>query len=116
MIHSPYLAEPGKKLNLSKFSTSDTGKFKDKEDAWPSTEKNLKKMAKLQELLYAEAKHAVLIVFQAMDTGGKDGAIEHVFASVNPQGCQVTSFKQPTKLELAHDYLWRIHTAVPAHG
>ncbi len=58
----------------------------------------------------------LLIVLQAMDTGGKDGAIEHVFGAVNPQGCEVTSFKQPTHLEIAHDYLWRIHTAVPRKG
>ena len=56
----------------------------------------------------------MLIVMQAMDTGGKDGAIEHVFSSVNPQGCNVTSFKQPTHLELRHDFLWRIHQAAPA--
>jgi len=67
-------------------------------------------------MLYAQSEHAVLIVLQAMDTGGKDGAIEHVFSSVNPQGCQVTSFKQPTKLELGHDYLWRIHAAAPVKG
>src|SRR5262245_52988649 len=114
MIHSPYLAKPGKKVNLDKIPTDDTGHFKDKESALPAIEKNLKKLDKLQEMLYAQAEHAVLIVLQAMDTGGKDGAIEHVFSGVNPQGCQVTSFKQPTKLELAHDYLWRIHEAAPA--
>jgi PPK2 family polyphosphate:nucleotide phosphotransferase len=116
MIDSPYRAKPGQKHNLSKVSTSSTGKFADKEDAVESTEKNLKKMTKLQELLYAEGKHAVLIVMQAMDTGGKDGAIEHVFSSVNPQGCNVTSFKQPTHLELRHDFLWRIHQAAPPKG
>jgi PPK2 family polyphosphate:nucleotide phosphotransferase len=116
MIDSPHRAKPGQKHNLSKISTSDTGEFAGKEDAARATEKNLKKMAKLQELLYAEGKHAVLIVLQAMDTGGKDGAIEHVFSSVNPQGCNVTSFKQPTHLELRHDFLWRIHQAAPAKG
>ena len=116
MIDSPYRAKPGQKHNLSKVSTSSTGKFKDKEDAAKSTEHNLKKLAKLQELLYAQGKHAVLIVLQAMDTGGKDGAIEHVFSSVNPQGCNITSFKQPTHLELRHDFLWRIHQAAPAKG
>jgi PPK2 family polyphosphate:nucleotide phosphotransferase len=116
MIHSPYLAKPGKKIRLDKFDTGDTGKFKDKEEAKPAIEKNLRKLHKLQEVLYAQSNHAVLIVLQAMDTAGKDGAIEHVFSGVNPQGCQVTPFKQPTKLELAHDYLWRIHTAAPAKG
>jgi PPK2 family polyphosphate:nucleotide phosphotransferase len=116
MIDSPYRAKPGRKHNLSKVDTASTGKFADKEDAAAETSKNLKRMAKLQELLYAEGKHAVLIVVQAMDTGGKDGAIEHVFASVNPQGCTVTSFKAPTHLELRHDFLWRIHQATPPKG
>src|SRR5437763_2881234 len=83
MIHSPYLAKPGKKVNLNKFPTDDTGHFKDKDDAQPAIDKHLKKLCKLQEMLYAQADHAVLIVLQAMDTGGQDGAIEHVFSSVN---------------------------------
>ena len=116
MIDSPYRAKPGQKHNLAKVSTNDTGKFEAKEDAADATQKNLKRLSKLQELLYAEGKHAVLIVLQAMDTGGKDGAIEHVFSSVNPQGCDVTSFKVPTPLESRHDFLWRIHQAVPPKG
>ena len=116
MNDSPYRVKPGKRHNLSEISTSDTGKFKDKEDCAESTEHNLKRLAKLQELMYAQGKHAMLIVLQAMDTGGKDGAIEHVFSSVNPQGCTVTSFKQPTHLELRHDFLWRIHQAAPPKG
>jgi PPK2 family polyphosphate:nucleotide phosphotransferase len=116
MIDSPYLAEPGKKVHLSKFKTDDTGDFADKSDAADTIAKNLKKLRKLQDVLYAQAKHAVLIVFQATDAGGKDGAIDHVFSGVNPQGCSVTSFKVPSTLELAHDYLWRIHAAVPARG
>ena len=116
MVKSPYLVQPGKKLKLNKLKTDDTGDFDDKEDAAAATQKNLEKLDELQELLYAEAKHAVLIVFQAMDGGGKDGAIEHVFSGVNPQGCQVTSFKVPTSLELAHDFLWRIHDAAPRKG
>jgi len=70
----------------------------------------------LQELLYAEGKHKVLIVLQAMDTGGKDGTIRHVFDGVNPQGVNVASFKKPTPEELAHDYLWRIHKKTPGNG
>ena len=66
--------------------------------------------------MYAEAKHALLVVFQAMDTGGKDGAIESVFRGVNPQGCAVTSFKVPTPLEKSHDFMWRYHQAAPAKG
>ena len=70
----------------------------------------------LQELLYAEGKHKVLVVLQATDTGGKDGTIRHVFDKVNPQGVKVASFKKPTELELAHDYLWRVHARTPAAG
>ena len=116
MSASPYLVTPGKKFKINKQPTDDTGPFKDKDDAAPATAKNLKKLDDLQELLYAEGKHALLIVFQAMDAGGKDGAIEHVFSGLNPQGCQVTSFKQPTPLELRHDFLWRIHAACPPKG
>ena len=116
MIDSPYLVVPGKKLRLSDHKTDDTGKFRDKVDAQPAAEKNLARLAELQELLYAEAKHAVLVVFQAMDAGGKDGAIKHVFAGIDPQGCSVTAFKRPTPIELAHDFLWRVHAAVPPRG
>ena len=70
----------------------------------------------LQEALYAESKQTLLVVLQARDAGGKDGTIRRVFSSVNPQGCAVHSFKQPTPEELAHDFLWRVHAAVPAHG
>jgi PPK2 family polyphosphate:nucleotide phosphotransferase len=116
MIDSPYLATPGRKIKLKDFDPDDTGKFKDKEAAGDPTAKNLKKLDALQGVLYAEAKRSVLIVFQAMDAGGKDGAIEHVFSGVNPQGCQVTSFKVPSSEERSHDYLWRIHHRVPPRG
>src|SRR5579863_5352716 len=107
MISSPYLVKPGKKIKLSDYSTDETGKFQCKADAVKPTKRNLKKLIKLQDVLYAQARHAILVVFQAMDGGGKDGAIKHVFSGVNPQGCHVTSFKQPTPLELSHDFLWR---------
>jgi len=116
MIDSPYLVKPGKKLTLSKHNPNDTGKFKDKDDAKDDAEKNLKRLDELQEVLYAQSKFAILIVFQAMDAGGKDGAIEHIFSGLNPQGCSVTSFKVPSHLELAHDYLWRYHMAAPKKG
>jgi PPK2 family polyphosphate:nucleotide phosphotransferase len=116
MFESDYLVRPGKKFNLKDFPTDDTGPFDDKEDAAKAIEKNLERLAELQEVLYAESKHALLIVLQAIDAGGKDGAIRHVFSGVNPQGCTVTSFKKPTELELAHDFLWRVHLAVPPRG
>jgi PPK2 family polyphosphate:nucleotide phosphotransferase len=79
-------------------------------------EKLRERLATLQEALYAESKQSLLVVLQARDAGGKDGTIRRVFASVNPQGCSVHSFKQPTPEELAHDFLWRVHAAVPARG
>ena len=80
------------------------------------TEHYLKQLAHQQALLYAEHKHSVLVVLQAMDAGGKDGTIRHVFSGVNPQGVDVASFKQPTPLELAHDFLWRVHAQAPRAG
>lgn len=115
-INSPYLVAPGKKFRLKDRKTDDTGDFKSKDDAADPTAKNLKKLDELQEVLYAQAKYSVLIVLQAMDAGGKDGAIEHVFSGVNPQGCSVTSFKAPSTLERSHDFLWRHHLAVPGKG
>lgn len=116
LIDSPYLATPGKKHRLSSFKTRDTGKYKEKDHGVAAAQANVDKMAPLQERLYAEAKRSLLIVLQAMDTGGKDGTIEFVFSSVDPQGCQVTSYKAPTSMELAHDYMWRVHQCCPARG
>jgi PPK2 family polyphosphate:nucleotide phosphotransferase len=116
MVDSKYLVTPGKKFKLKDFKTNDTGDFKDRQDAERESKKNLDKLHDLQEVLYAEGKHAILIVLQAMDAGGKDGTIEHIFSGMNPQGCRVTSFKAPTPLEKAHDFLWRIHTHVPEKG
>jgi PPK2 family polyphosphate:nucleotide phosphotransferase len=116
MAHSPFRVEPGKKVDLPKWPTDDTGPFKDKSQAKDEIKKHVNRLIELQELLYASASHSVLIVLQAMDTGGKDGAISHVFSGVNPQGCNVTSFKAPSHDELAHDYLWRYHQACPKRG
>lgn len=116
MSPSSFRVEPGKKVDLSKWSTDDTGPFKDKSQAKAEIKKLVTRLIELQDLLYASASHSVLIVLQAMDTGGKDGAINHVFSGVNPQGCNVTSFKVPSHVELAHDYLWRYHLACPERG
>jgi PPK2 family polyphosphate:nucleotide phosphotransferase len=116
MIDSPYLVEPGKKLKLSKHDTADKGKFEDREEAETVIAKNLEKLAELQEVLYAESKRSLLVVLQAMDAGGKDGTIRHIFSGVNPQGCQVTSFKSPSLLERSHDFLWRVHQQAPPKG
>lgn len=113
---SPYLVVPGKKFRLADRDPDDSGRFKHKASAAEPTQKNLEELEELQELLYAQNKHALLVVFQAMDTGGKDGAIEHVFSGLDPQGCMVSSFKVPTPLEKSHDFLWRCHAAVPPKG
>lgn len=116
MIDSPYLVVPGKKVRLPSWPTADTGHFKDKADAKPAFRKNLKRLDELQQVFYANGKHALLVVLQAMDGGGKDGTIRSVFGEVNPQGCVVTSFKVPSTEEQSHDFLWRIHKAAPARG
>jgi PPK2 family polyphosphate:nucleotide phosphotransferase len=115
-IKSPYCVPPHTKVRLKDFSTSETGKYKNQQDALAALEKHRQQLDQLQDVMSAEAKHALLVVLQAMDTGGKDGTIRHIFSGVNPQGCTVTSFKVPTPVEAAHDYLWRAHLAVPRRG
>ncbi len=116
MADQPLTLPPGKKFRLKDFDPDFTGPFKKKGDAEKATAKNLERLHELQEMLYAQGEHALLIILQAMDAGGKDGAIEHVMGAFNPQGVQVTAFKVPTEEELAHDFLWRVHKAVPRRG
>jgi PPK2 family polyphosphate:nucleotide phosphotransferase len=111
-----YLIPPHTKVKLSHYDPEKTGKFRSKEHADDVLRKHQEKLSELQELLYADASQAVLVVLQGLDAAGKDGTIRHIFTGVNPQGCQVTSFKQPTPEEMRHDFLWRVHRAVPAHG
>ena len=114
--HKKYFVKPNSKLNLSKFSTSDTNGLKSKKHAGSMLTKNVKALADLQAKLYAQDKYALLIVFQAMDAAGKDGMIKHVMSGLNPQGTQVFSFKQPSSTELDHGYLWRINISLPEKG
>lgn len=107
--------KPTQKIKLAEIDPADTGKF-EKDKANEILTQNIQRMAGLQNVLYAEGKHALLIILQAMDAGGKDGTIRKVMGGVNPQGVQVTSFKKPTEEELSHDFLWRIHQAVPPRG
>ena len=112
-----YRIQPGQKVNLSHWDPSDKSIFPMGKKVGKEHLKELNgELEALQELLYAEGKHKVLVVLQAMDTGGKDGTIRHVFEGVNPQGVKVASFKAPTRKELAHDYLWRIHKHTPGKG
>lgn len=113
---SPYLIQPEKRVHLSRLPTEETGGYKGVESAAPVLAKHRERLAKLQEVLYAGQQRAVLIVLQGMDTAGKDGTIRHIFSGVNPQGCDVRAFKVPTPLETRHDFLWRVHAAVPPRG
>ena len=109
--------QKGQAVHLSDWLPDDTSAFKgSKEEALDSIQKLKKRLEELQEKLYAEKKHKVLIVLQAMDTGGKDSTIRLVFEGVNPQGVRVVGFKVPTPEEKAHDFLWRVHKQVPQNG
>ena len=115
MDFSRFRVAPGRPVDLDDWPTDDDGGL-DREEAERRTEELNERLEHFQELLYAEAKHKVLVVLQATDTGGKDGTIRHVFDKVNPQGVKVASFKRPTDDELAHDYLWRVHQHTPKAG
>jgi PPK2 family polyphosphate:nucleotide phosphotransferase len=112
-----YRVKPGERVDLSRWDPNDKSAFpvKKKKGRAHLLELNLRLEA-LQELLYAEHKHKILIVLQGMDTAGKDGTIRHVFEGVNPQGVRVAGFKQPTPQELDHDFLWRVHRQTPGRG
>ncbi|HUI09817.1 MAG TPA: polyphosphate kinase 2 family protein [Bacteroidota bacterium] len=110
------IVPPGRTVRLKDFDPGWTGKFSSKEDAAEKLQSDIARMAALQDVLYAQGKYALLLIFQAMDAAGKDGAIKHVMSGVNPQGCQVVSFKTPSAEELAHDYLWRSMKQVPERG
>ncbi len=108
-----YMARPGAAVDLSALKTAETGDFETPKQGKKALKKYRKVLSDLQERFYAWNKKSLLIVLQGMDTAGKDGTIRHVMSGVNPQGVSVTSFKVPTSEEAAHDYLWRIHKAVP---
>lgn len=112
-----YLVKPGQNIDLKEIDPAESGEFKGgKQEGLAAIGKLTGSLAVLQELLYAEHRQKVLIVLQAMDTGGKDGTIRRVFEGVNPQGVRVASFKAPSVPELDHDYLWRVHQQMPAKG
>jgi PPK2 family polyphosphate:nucleotide phosphotransferase len=111
-----FIVKPGQRLRLKEIDPSYKGHQEAPDAATGVVEGYRHKLAHLQSLLYAEKQHSLLIVLQALDAGGKDGTINHVFAAFNPQGARVVGFKQPTAVELAHDFLWRIHPHVPAKG
>jgi PPK2 family polyphosphate:nucleotide phosphotransferase len=112
-----FLVAPGTPFTLDDRDPGDThGAPGDKKATNKALDELSEQLMGLQDRLYAESRQSLLVVLQAMDAGGKDGTVKHVFAGANPQGVRVTSFKQPTADELAHDFLWRIHAAAPRHG
>ncbi|MFN2127238.1 MAG: polyphosphate kinase 2 family protein [Anaerolineales bacterium] len=112
-----YKVKQGEKIKLDEWDPNDLqGSISKKSKAKDRLDELNVQLEELQELLYAENKNKLLVVLQAMDTGGKDGVIRHVFDGVNPQGVKVTSFKVPTPIELDHDYLWRVHKRTPGKG
>ena len=116
-IVKEYLVKAGEKVRLAEWDANDTGKFgMDKQQAKAETAKWNERLQELQEVLYAEHRHTVLVILQGMDTSGKDGVIRHVFEGVNPQGVRVANFKEPSPEELDHDFLWRIHKQMPGRG
>lgn len=112
----PYRIEDGKNFKLKDFDPATTGHFRSKEHAQELLDKGIAEMVELQDKLYAQDRWAVLLIFQAMDAAGKDGAIKHVMSGVNPQGCQVYSFKAPSSEDLNHDFLWRTSRVLPERG
>ncbi|MGH7922989.1 MAG: polyphosphate kinase 2 family protein [Candidatus Binatus sp.] len=112
----PYRVDSGRKFRMADFDPADTSGVKSKKIAEKELPRGLERMVEQQDKLYAQDRWAILLIFQAMDAAGKDGVIKHVMSGVNPQGCQVYSFKQPSAEELNHDFLWRTNKCVPERG
>ena len=117
-LSKPYRVSNGKKFRLKNVDPSDTGDLRaeDKPKAIEALQMGVEELAELQDVLYAQDRWSVLLIFQAMDAAGKDGTIKHVMSGVNPQGCQVSSFKVPTSEDLDHDFLWRCMKHLPERG
>ncbi|HTU69119.1 MAG TPA: polyphosphate kinase 2 family protein [Candidatus Baltobacteraceae bacterium] len=111
-----FMVKPAAKVRLADIDPGFTGHHRHKSDAAAEIEADTKRLTELQYLLYAGNAHALLIVLQGLDASGKDGTISHVFSGLNPQGARVHAFKEPSKEELAHDFLWRAHLQTPARG
>ena len=111
-----FAVESGAKVQLAKIDASYTGKHETHDKALPEIQAHVERMDKLQYLLFADGNQSLLVIFQALDAAGKDGVIRHLFRGMNPQGTSVVGFKQPSKSEAAHDFLWRVHLRAPAKG
>ncbi len=115
-LSRPYRVIDGSKFRLKDFDPADRAGMKDKERAQDGLRRGVERLAELQDMLFAQDHYAVLFIFQAMDAAGKDSAIKHVMSGINPQGCQVYSFKAPSAEELDHDFLWRTSRCIPERG
>jgi PPK2 family polyphosphate:nucleotide phosphotransferase len=117
-VSRPFRVETGENFRLKHVDPGDTLEFtaEDKPRAKEALARGVELLAEFQDLLYAQDRWALLLIFQAMDAAGKDGTIKHVMSGVNPQGCQVTAFKAPSSVDLDHDYLWRSNRALPERG
>lgn len=111
-----FTVKPGAKVRLKDYDPSFTGSFESEQEAGEQVRKDCETLARLQDKFLAQGKHALLLIFQAMDGAGKDGTIKHVMSGVDPQGCAVTNFKRPGEHELKHDYLWRFVKELPERG
>jgi PPK2 family polyphosphate:nucleotide phosphotransferase len=111
-----FLATPGKRIKLRNFDPAFKDDFASQEQAQAKLQHNVEQLAKYQDLLYSDQSYSLLLIFQAMDAAGKDGTIKHVMSGVNPEGCEVYSFKSPSSEELRHDFLWRTYKALPERG
>lgn len=112
----PYRIEPGQKVKLKHWPTAIEPLYRDEADYRERLDAQVLRLSQMQNLLYAHNRYALLLIFQAMDAAGKDGVIKHVMSGVNPQGCQVFSFKHPSAQELEHDFLWRTTQCLPERG
>jgi len=115
-LSNPYRIDHGRKFRLKDFDPADTGHFHSKEHAQELLDKGIAEMRELHGKLYAQSEWAVLIILQGIDAAGKDGLIKHVMSGLNPQGCEVHSFKQPSLEELNHDFMWRANRRLPERG
>ena len=116
MKYNQLIVPTGKKVRLNQYDPAFSGNFGSKEEAEAKLAGDIRKLAGLQDVLYAQDTYAMLLIFQAMDAAGKDGVVKHIMSGVNPQGCQVYSFKTPSQEELDHDFLWRSMKALPERG
>lgn len=116
MRYSKFIAKPNAKFSFADFDPDFTGEFKNKDEAQEVNEKDIADLGAYQDILAAHEKYGLLIIFQGMDTAGKDPIIKHIFSGVDPQGCETKGFKAPTEKERRHDYLWRAVRALPARG